>query len=106
MRIHPDDVPLVESAVLRARTVNEAYEMRHRIVRANGSVCEVEGRGAAAVDAAGAGVRVHGVLRELTGAVRAGVNVSEEAVVVELVRAVALGVHDAASGTDALQVAL
>lgn len=63
MRIHPDDVPLVESAVLRARTVNEAYEMRHRIVRADGSVCEVEGRG----DAAGEAELIDGVTGPLLG---------------------------------------
>ena len=101
-RVHPDDLPLVENAVLRTRTVHEPYEIRHRVVRADGSVRFVEARGAVAAERAGTALRVHGTVRELVGTASDG-GASEAA---ELLRAVAVGLLDAASVEDAVHVAV
>ena len=62
-RVHPDDQPRVEDAVRRARSLGEPYEISHRVLRADGSTCVVEARGAVVVDAAGTVVRLHGSVR-------------------------------------------
>lgn len=102
-RVHPDDLLLVEDAVLRTRTVHEPYEIRHRVIRADGSVCFVEARATVAADRAGAAARIHGALQELADTVPSDGGAAESA---ELVRALAVGLVDAASVEDALRVAL
>ena len=44
-RIHPDDLPVIEGELETAQRRNEIYAARFRIVRPDGSICEVLGTG-------------------------------------------------------------
>lgn len=44
-RIHPDDLPVIEGELEAAQRRNEIYAARFRIVRPDGSICEVLGAG-------------------------------------------------------------
>lgn len=44
-RIHPDDLPVIEGELETAQRRNEIYAARFRIVRPDGSICQVLGAG-------------------------------------------------------------
>ena len=105
-RVHPDDRPIVEDAVARTLATHEKLDVRYRVLRPDGTVRIAESRGVAVVDASGVAVRLHGTLRDLTDTTLAEDGAHEVAAAFELVRAVALGVDDAASIDDTLGFAL
>lgn len=64
--VHPDDREKVQAGIRAATRSRDTYEVDHRVVRRDGRIVEVRGRGRAEFDAAGRPVRVLGGLQDLT----------------------------------------
>jgi len=65
--IHPDDRPAVREAINWAFSHSDAgYSIEHRMVRRDGSVCVVHGRGEVVLDATGRPVRMFGTVHDIT----------------------------------------
>ena len=65
-RIHPDDVALVRDTVDRAYTARAPFEMEHRVLRPDGGVRWLHGRGRVITDESGAPVRMLGTSQDIT----------------------------------------
>ncbi len=65
-RLHPDDRRVADEAVRAAFVSGDGFEFRHRIVRPDGEVRVLLGRGRVERDAAGAVVRMIGVGQDIT----------------------------------------
>jgi PAS domain S-box-containing protein len=65
--IHPDDRDALDDAVGRARETREPFEIDHRIVRPDGEVRFLYGRGGIARDAVGNPRRLIGAVLDITG---------------------------------------
>ena len=70
-RIHPDDRERVDLVVQQAWDGKDVYEVDHRIVRADGSVGWVAGRGEIVRDDRGRPLRFHGTATDVTERKRA-----------------------------------
>jgi formate hydrogenlyase transcriptional activator len=65
--VHPDDRPAVQETLNRALSQPDAgYSIEHRMVRRDGSVCVVSGRGEVGLDATGRPVRMFGTAHDIT----------------------------------------
>jgi two-component system cell cycle sensor histidine kinase/response regulator CckA len=64
--VHPDDRSLLQETVERALTTHEPYFVDHRVVRPDGTVAHVHGRGHTIVDAEGIAVRMMGSGQDVT----------------------------------------
>jgi diguanylate cyclase (GGDEF)-like protein/PAS domain S-box-containing protein len=64
--VHPDDRERVVSVVRNAAVTGDRYEVEHRIVRRDGEVREIRGRGRAELDADGRPARLTGGLQDVT----------------------------------------
>lgn len=64
--LHPDDRELARQTIQRAYQTGEPYEFEHRILRPDGSVRWIHGRGAVIVDPAGQAVRMLGTGQDIT----------------------------------------
>lgn len=64
--VHPDDVLRVEEDIQRALEGGQHYDCEHRIVRSDGTVRHVHGRGEVAFDASGRATRMMGTLQDIT----------------------------------------
>lgn len=69
--IHPDDVAAVQASVERAIASARSHEVTYRIVRPDGSIRWVEGRGTVERDASGAPARLIGVCSDVTERIEA-----------------------------------
>lgn len=65
-RIHPNDRAEVERRVGLAVNENEPYDIRHRIIRIDGSRCFVRERGEVTRGASGKAVRMLGTIQDVT----------------------------------------
>lgn len=65
-RIHPDDLELVKGEVERAYREGTSFSFEHRIVQPDGTVRWLVGRGATAVNKAGAPVKMFGTAQDMT----------------------------------------
>lgn len=65
-RVHPDDRDMVDGTVKEAYGSAGSYSFEHRIVRPDGTVRWLHGRGRTVTDATGAVVRLHGVGIDIT----------------------------------------
>lgn len=65
-RVHPDDVARVESEIRSATTARRDFRSTYRIVRPDGTMRWVEGRGRMVYDAAGEPATMHGVMADVT----------------------------------------
>lgn len=70
-RIHPEDRELVDRTVQEAYATRRAYAFDHRLVRPDGSVRWLHGRGNVVVDEHGEPVRLYGVAIDITERKRA-----------------------------------
>lgn len=68
--IHPEDRAAVEAAVGRAFETHDAYAVEHRIVRPDGVVRILHGRGNVELDEQGEPVRIVGIAKDVTEARR------------------------------------
>lgn len=64
--IHPDDRERVLAVIRNAATTGGRYEVDHRIVRYDGGIREIRGRGQAELDPTGQPVRLSGSLQDVT----------------------------------------
>jgi PAS domain S-box-containing protein len=64
--VHPDDLDRVLAVIRASEKSGEAYEVDYRIVRRDGRVVEVRGRGRVELDAAGRPARLIGGLQDVT----------------------------------------
>jgi PAS domain S-box-containing protein len=64
--LHPDDRELADETIQRAYEDRRPFELDHRLVRPDGTVRWVHGRGAVIVDAAGEPVRMLGTGQDIT----------------------------------------
>jgi diguanylate cyclase (GGDEF)-like protein/PAS domain S-box-containing protein len=64
--VHPDDLARVLAVIRVAERTGGSYEVDHRMVRRDGLVVEVRGRGRAELDGAGRPVRLVGGLQDIT----------------------------------------
>jgi PAS domain S-box-containing protein len=65
-RIHPDDLPVVRETVDRAISEGAPFEMEHRVLRPEGGVRWLHGRGQVITDDSGAPVRMVGTSQDIT----------------------------------------
>jgi PAS domain S-box-containing protein len=65
-RVHPDDREFVHATVQHSSENRQPFEFVHRIVRPDGTVAWVHGRGAVVVDEAGAPIRMMGTCQDVT----------------------------------------
>jgi two-component system cell cycle sensor histidine kinase/response regulator CckA len=65
--IHPDDRDTVRDAVSRAIEIRAPFEVDHRIVRPDGSLRFLHGRGGVVSDSTGRPVRLIGAVLDITG---------------------------------------
>jgi PAS domain S-box-containing protein len=65
-RIHPDDLPVVRDTVARAHAEGTPFEMEHRVLRPEGNVRWLHGRGRVLMDESGAPVRMVGTSQDIT----------------------------------------
>ncbi|HZI78231.1 MAG TPA: PAS domain-containing protein [Vicinamibacterales bacterium] len=65
-RVHPDDLPAVNAEVERCLATRQTFEREFRVVWPDGTVRWVLGRGEFHFDAAGAAVRMRGVVQDTT----------------------------------------
>jgi PAS domain S-box-containing protein len=70
-RVHPEDRPLVQSAIERSLADRLPFAFDHRIVRADGSVGVIHARGKLVTDADGRAVRMVGIAQDVTDRRRA-----------------------------------
>jgi PAS domain S-box-containing protein len=66
VRVHPEDREMVRSRVEQALDDGGAFEFQHRIVRPDGEVRWVHGRGEVVLDAEGRAVRLTGTGQDIT----------------------------------------
>jgi PAS domain S-box-containing protein len=64
--LHPDDVELVNGTVQSAFATHEPFEFDHRVIRPDGEVRTLHGRGRVFVDEAGETVRMAGTGQDIT----------------------------------------
>ncbi|MDQ2669416.1 MAG: PAS domain-containing protein, partial [Gemmatimonadota bacterium] len=64
--LHPDDRPVLGAAIERAIKLGEAFEVEHRLVRRDGSIRWVLGRGGRIAGADGRAVRLIGTAQDVT----------------------------------------
>ncbi|HEY9668763.1 MAG TPA: PAS domain S-box protein, partial [Coleofasciculaceae cyanobacterium] len=65
-KIHPDDRELFQQVAEEAIASGTSYELDYRVLRPNGEVRYVEGRGEAVVNDAGQTIRLFGTARDIT----------------------------------------
>jgi PAS domain S-box-containing protein len=65
-KVHPDDRELFQRVASVAIASGTSYELDYRVVRPNGEVRYVEGRGEAVVNDAGQTIRLRGTARDIT----------------------------------------
>ena len=65
-RIHPEDLPSLEAAILSAHDTKTEYQSQFRVVWPDGSVHWIEGRGRFLYDEAGVALRMAGVILDVT----------------------------------------
>jgi PAS domain S-box-containing protein len=65
-RVHPEDVGLVRTTVEQAYTHHEPFEMEHRILRPDGELRWVHGRGRVVTDESGEPLRMLGTSQDIT----------------------------------------
>lgn len=75
--IHPDDRPEVQALVERAVRTHESYAVDHRIIRPDGAVRLVHGRGDVEVGPDGEAVRLSGIASDVTESRRASEHLHE-----------------------------
>ncbi len=83
-RIHPEDRELVESAIGVAFETREEFAFDHRVVRPDGTVAWLHGRGRVEVGADGAPARMHGTAADITERVALQQELAELVLVDEL----------------------
>ena len=83
--IHPDDLAAVREASRAAIKGERAYQVRHRIIRADGSVRWVEEHAEVERDANGRALRMMGVVRDITEEHRADALLAAEKEVLEMI---------------------
>ncbi|MBI5047882.1 MAG: PAS domain-containing protein [Deltaproteobacteria bacterium] len=64
--VHPDDRELVKNAVNKALNENRHYNIDHRIIRPDGSVCIVNEQAEVKFNAAGKPIRMIGTVHDVT----------------------------------------
>ena len=64
--IHPQDVEFLEGVLQAALASGRRYKCKHRVVRPDGTVRNVQGRGEVMLDADGRAVRMVGTVRDIT----------------------------------------
>src|SRR5206468_3980645 len=70
-RVHPDDRAMVNAAAAQALATGSDYETEYRVVRPNGEVLWLNGRGRVEFDPEARPVRMRGVSIDITGRKRA-----------------------------------
>jgi PAS domain S-box-containing protein len=89
-RIHPDDRELFQQATSQALTLGTSYELDYRIVRSDGQVRYIEGRGETVVNEQGQVIRLFGTALDITDRKRVEEALQES---VQRERAIALAIQ-------------
>lgn len=79
-RVHPDDLQMLSQVVQQALQERKIYQHEYRIIRTDGSVHWVEGRGQGFYDEAGQAIRMAGTIMDIDGrkAAEESLRLSEE----------------------------
>lgn len=64
--VHPDDLPMVQAAMLASVTGRAPFDLDHRIVQSNGNVRHVHAQSGFINDGAGKPVRIVGTIHDIT----------------------------------------
>ena len=89
-KIHPDDRELFQQATSQALALGTSYELDYRIVRSDGQVRYIEGRGEAVVNEQGQVIRLFGTALDITDRKRVEEALQES---VQRERAIALAIQ-------------
>ncbi len=104
--LHPDDRSMVNERVAAALGSGDGFDVKHRVIRGQGEVVWVHGRGEVVRDETGAAVMMRGTAQDITVAKRAEEELQAATGRYRLLQKMASAANQASSVAEVLQSAL